>query len=132
MSSPTRDIEKESLEAHVELCAARYSRLEEKLDNLEGRVIGIETVLGEIRDTIVKDREKRQTQLITWGVAIIGPLAHAVAVLSYNLSHIKYTSLNPKTDKTILNSSVMLILELFSDENTPINETRMAWGLVIK
>ena len=62
MSSPTRDIEKESLEAHVELCAARYSRLEEKLDNLEGRVIGIETVLGEIRDTIVKDREKRQTQ----------------------------------------------------------------------
>ena len=22
----------------------------------------------------------------------------------------------------------MLILELFSDENTPINETRMAWG----
>ena len=62
MSSPTRDIEKERLEAHVELCAARYSRLEEKLDNLEGRVIGIETVLGEIRDTIVKDREKRQTQ----------------------------------------------------------------------
>jgi chromosome segregation ATPase len=85
MSSPTRDIEKESLEAHVELCAARYSRLEEKLDNLEGRVIGIETVLGEIRDTIVKDREKRQTQLITWGVAIIGSLATAVAVLSYNL-----------------------------------------------
>lgn len=85
MSSPTRDIEKESLEAHVELCAARYSRLEEKLDNLEGRVIGIETVLGEIRDTIIKDREKRQTQLITWGVAIIGSLATAVAVLSYNL-----------------------------------------------
>ena len=85
MSSPTRDIEKESLEAHVELCAARYSRLEEKLDNLEGRVIGIETVLGEIRDTIVKDREKDKTQLITWGVAIIGSLATAVAVLSYNL-----------------------------------------------
>ena len=60
-------------------------RLEEKLDNLEGRVIGIETVLGEIRDTIVKDREKRQTQLITWGVAIIGSLATAVAVLSYRL-----------------------------------------------
>jgi len=85
MSSPTRDIEKESLEAHVELCAARYSRLEEKLDNLEGRVIGIETVLGEIRDTIIKDREKRQTQLITWGVAIIGSLITAVAVLSYRL-----------------------------------------------
>lgn len=85
MSSPTRDIEKESLEAHVELCAARYSRLEEKLDNLEGRVIGIETVLGEIRDTIIRDREKRQTQLITWGIAIIGSLTTAVAILSYRL-----------------------------------------------
>ena len=85
MSTPTRDIEKESLEAHVELCAARYSRLEEKLDNLEGRVIGIEAVLGEIRDTVIKDREKRQSQLITWGVAIIGSLATAVAVLSYRL-----------------------------------------------
>ena len=85
MSTPTRDIEKECLEAHVELCAARYSRLEEKLDNLEGRVIGIETVLGEIRDTVIKDREKRQSQLITWGVAIIGSLATAVAVLSYRL-----------------------------------------------
>lgn len=85
MSTPTRDIEKESLEAHVELCAARYSRLEEKLDNLEGRVIGIETVLGEIRDTVIRDREKRQSQLITWGVAIIGSLATAVAVLSYRL-----------------------------------------------
>ena len=85
MSTPTRDIEKESLEAHVELCAARYSRLEEKLDNLEGRVIGIETVLDEIRDTVIRDREKRQSQLITWGVAIIGSLATAVAVLSYRL-----------------------------------------------
>jgi chromosome segregation ATPase len=81
----TREIEKESLEAHVELCAARYSRLEEKLDNLEGRVIGIETVLGEIRDTVVKDREKRQSQLIMWGMTIIGSLISAVGILSYNL-----------------------------------------------
>jgi chromosome segregation ATPase len=81
----TREIEKESLEAHVELCAARYSRLEEKLDNLEGRVIGIETVLGEIRDTVIRDREKRQSQLIMWGMTIIGSLISAVGILSYNL-----------------------------------------------
>jgi hypothetical protein len=59
--------------------------LEEKLDNLEGRVIGIETVLGEIRDTVIKDREKRQSQLIMWGMTIIGSLVSAVAILSYNL-----------------------------------------------
>jgi len=85
MSTSTREIEKESLEAHVELCEARYSRLEEKLDNLEGRVIGIETVLGEIRDTVIRDREKRQSQLIMWGMTIIGSLVSAVGVLSYNL-----------------------------------------------
>ena len=85
MSTSTREIEKESLEAHVELCAARYSRLEEKLDTLEGRVIGIETVLGEIRDTVIRDREKRQSQLIMWGMTIIGSLISAVGILSYNL-----------------------------------------------
>ena len=33
------DIEKKSLEAHVELCAERYRYLEEKLDSLENRSI---------------------------------------------------------------------------------------------
>lgn len=83
--SITRDIEKESLEAHVELCAARYSRLEEKLDNLEGRVIGIESVLGEIRDTMVRDKDNRNKQLIGWGVGIIGTLFGAVTYLVVQL-----------------------------------------------
>lgn len=83
--SITRDIEKESLEAHVELCAARYSRLEEKLDNLEGRVIGIESVLGEIRDSVVRDRDQRNRQLINWGVGIITSLVTACGFLAYQL-----------------------------------------------
>lgn len=83
--SITRDIEKESLEAHVELCAARYSRLEEKLDNLEGRVIGIESVLGEIRDSVVRDRDNRNKQLINWAGAIIATLVTASGFLAYQL-----------------------------------------------
>jgi chromosome segregation ATPase len=83
--SITRDIERESLEAHVELCAARYSRLEEKLDNLEGRVIGIESVLGEIRDSVVRDRDQRNKQLISWGVGIITSLVTACGFLAYQL-----------------------------------------------
>ena len=83
--SITRDIEKESLEAHVELCAARYSRLEEKLDNLEGRVIGIESVLSEIRDSVVRDRDQRNRQLINWGVGIITSLVTACGFLAYQL-----------------------------------------------
>ena len=37
MASST-DIEKKSLEAHVELCAERYANLENKLDSLETRM----------------------------------------------------------------------------------------------
>ena len=37
MSSPT-DIEKENLEAHVELCAQRYDALEKRLTSVEGKL----------------------------------------------------------------------------------------------
>ncbi len=32
------DVEKESLEAHVDLCAERYKRMEEKLDSIDERM----------------------------------------------------------------------------------------------
>lgn len=34
----TTDIEKENLEAHVELCAQRYQALEQRLTSIEGKV----------------------------------------------------------------------------------------------
>lgn len=34
----TTDIEKENLEAHVELCAERYKQLENRLDNVENKI----------------------------------------------------------------------------------------------
>ena len=34
------DVEKESLEAHVDLCAERYKRMEEKLDSIDERMAG--------------------------------------------------------------------------------------------
>ena len=36
--SKTTDIEKENLEAHVELCAERYKQLENRLDAVEGKI----------------------------------------------------------------------------------------------
>jgi hypothetical protein len=36
--SKTTDIEKENLEAHVELCAERYKQLETRLDAVEGKI----------------------------------------------------------------------------------------------
>jgi hypothetical protein len=35
---PTTNLEKESLEAHVDLCALRYKNLDERLSNVEDKI----------------------------------------------------------------------------------------------
>ncbi len=79
------DIEKESLEAHVDLCSERYKRMEDKLDNLDSRITGIEEVLVDIRDKMFADKTSRSKQMMTIGMAIIGALVSAVAFLTYQL-----------------------------------------------
>lgn len=67
----TTNIEKENLEAHVELCAERYDALESKLDTVEEKVNSLEGSIGEIKDMIVHLDRRRSTQLITWaGTAV--------------------------------------------------------------
>jgi chromosome segregation ATPase len=78
------DIEKKSLEAHVELCAERYSALETRLDDIDERITGLSRVVNEVRDMVIKMSEKRNEQLIGWGLAIIGGL---VAITGYLLVH---------------------------------------------
>ena len=39
-------IEKQNLEAHVELCAERYKNLEDKLDNLDSKVSDLDMVIN--------------------------------------------------------------------------------------
>ena len=67
-------IEKENLEAHVELCAERYEALEDKLDAVEAKVSNLELVVHEIKAMITSMNDSRQKQLIKWGVTIIGSL----------------------------------------------------------
>jgi chromosome segregation ATPase len=78
------DIEKKSLEAHVELCAERYSALETRLDDIDERITGLSRVVNEVRDMVIKMSEKRSEQLIGWGLAIIGALT---ATTGYLLVH---------------------------------------------
>ena len=78
----TTDIEKKSLEAHVELCAERYRFLEEKLETVEEKISGLNTVIREIHDMIGNLNEKRHEQMISWGLGIIGSM---VAVIGYLL-----------------------------------------------
>lgn len=92
----TTDIEKKNLEAHVELCAERYKSLDNKLDSVERRVTqvekkldmkmhAVETVLDEIKEMIVSMQQKRNNQLISWGVGIITTLISIIGFLGWQV-----------------------------------------------
>jgi hypothetical protein len=80
----TTDIEKKSLEAHVELCAERYRFLENKLETVESTVSNVNAMVVDIRDMMDEVVSKRNDQLIKWGTAIIGVL---IGAISYLLMH---------------------------------------------
>jgi prefoldin subunit 5 len=67
----TTDIEKKSLETHVELCAQRYKYLEEKLETVEQTVINLNTVIREVHDMMQNMSRRNTDRLINWGVGII-------------------------------------------------------------
>jgi predicted nucleic acid-binding Zn-ribbon protein len=83
--SKTTAIEKENLEAHVELCAERYNQLNEKLDNLDRRLTTVEEHLVAIRDSITNKTGGINKQLITIGTTVMGVLATAVIGLLVHL-----------------------------------------------
>jgi len=77
----TTDIEKKSLEAHVELCAERYRMLELKLHNVETDISEVKTVTQQTHDLVHRLADKRNNQLIGWGIGIIGFLIATVGWL---------------------------------------------------
>jgi hypothetical protein len=80
----TTDIEKKSLEAHVELCAERYNQLDQQFKHVDNKISGLEVVIREVHDMVQRMSEKRTDQLIGWGVGIIGAL---VATTVYLVTH---------------------------------------------
>ena len=75
MANKPTDLEKESLEAHVELCALRYGQLDERLSTLESKV-------GTIHKDII-DGQKSLTKVIitTAGTVIVGVISIVVTIL---------------------------------------------------
>jgi hypothetical protein len=68
-------LEKESLEAHVDLCALRYSNLDNRLNN-------VETTLKEIHTDIKVGQQSMTKVLIgTAGTVIAGLLSTIVVIL---------------------------------------------------
>jgi len=96
------EIEKQNLEAHVEICAVRYASLETKLDNLEHRIDKVELHLIDIKDRLVASLQTQQPQqpkadapkesadpyktMIAIGTTIIGVLITGIITLLVKLS----------------------------------------------
>jgi hypothetical protein len=80
--SETTDLEKKSLEAHVDLCAQRYRFLEQKFQTVEEKIMEQGTVIREVHDMVQNMSEKRTDQIMGWGMGIIGAL---VAIVGYLL-----------------------------------------------
>ena len=80
-------IEKKSLEAHVELCAERYGRLEEKLDHLEKRLHTIEQSITDIKDSLVNTTNKGYEKIIHVGWLLLSGLVGFVAMYLIKMVH---------------------------------------------
>ena len=57
------DLERQNLEAHVDLCAERYKRLEEKFDNLELRLGSLKQDV-ELLDASMGSKHKELVSMI--------------------------------------------------------------------
>lgn len=74
-TSPTTNLEKQSLEAHVDLCALRYGQLDERLTSLETKV-------DNIHEDIVKGQKSLTTVIVsTAGTVIVGVISIVVTIL---------------------------------------------------
>jgi phage shock protein A len=80
----TTDIEKKSLEAHVELCAQRYTALEQSIDDVKQDTAELKTTIQEVHRLVHKMSDNRNSQLIGWGIGIIGFLLAALGYLITN------------------------------------------------
>ena len=84
-SMSSTDIEKKSLEAHVELCAERYEQLEHKLTSLDKRVAKIESGVDEIKHAIGRSALGQSKQLIAIGTTLLGVGVTAIIGLLVHL-----------------------------------------------
>ena len=85
----TTMLEKENLEAHVDLCAERYRRLEEKYQQLQDtidksnsviheRISKMKDSMDEMKALSIEQHFKQNRIIITTAVAVIGTIVAAV------------------------------------------------------
>jgi len=75
MATKPTELEKESLEAHVDLCALRYEQLDKRLTGLEAKV-------DDIHDDIVNGQKSLSKVIIgTAGTVVAGVLSIVVTIM---------------------------------------------------
>jgi ABC-type lipopolysaccharide export system ATPase subunit len=85
MAKPT-EIEKQNLEAHVELCAVRYGSLETKLNNLEQRMDKLELHLIDIKNSLsdkISGGDKQTISIFTTMMGVI--LAGLIGFITHGM-----------------------------------------------
>lgn len=78
----TTELEKKSLEAHVDLCAQRYRFLEEKITDMDEKIQAVGDAVSDVKASVDKMAEKNNDRLINWGVGII---VFLVGIIGYLL-----------------------------------------------
>jgi hypothetical protein len=74
MVNKTYDIERTSLEAHVDICAERYDKMETKMETMELRLAKVETIVSDIKNMLIEKETLAYKKLVGLGIGIIGSL----------------------------------------------------------
>lgn len=70
----TTDLEKTSLEAHVDLCALRYGQLNQRLTSLEGK-------MDDVQKEIIDGQKSLKSVLITSASSIVVALLGVIGTI---------------------------------------------------
>lgn len=77
----TTSLEKQSLEAHVDLCAERYERLQEDLGKMSNRLDHVEKLVKSIIEKLNEKESSAMRALIRFGFSLIVTLLGTVGGL---------------------------------------------------
>jgi len=78
----TTEIEKKSLEAHVELCAERYRQLDHRLETLTEKITALHANVDRLAGTMHKANAKVNDQLLAWGGSLVVVLLGTISWLA--------------------------------------------------
>lgn len=85
MATQTSKLERENLNAHVDLCAMRYRVLEEKLDKLEQKVDKLVDSIKEMSDQQTVDKVSTNKLIFGAAATVCAGLLSTMVLLLLNL-----------------------------------------------